>query len=327
MYAYLKRVRGNLSEPYICPKCRRNYSAEERSKNKFCLKCEIHLIPWTHAKGLLVHPIEKAMKNKESFVKQIYSNVMAQKNSPITECDRCFKIYQFSELEDFPHKPCFPPIGSSDFEQVLFIGTNPRCRQGTKDEFFYRHALSSSENFLHFSNDGIYEDREGSLKPLFDDPHYRIHQECLAKVDPSWELGQKSSVAELFMCCSEDTNIFSDAPEYICAEEYLIKYMELVKPRVIVSFGLLTMKWFQARFANELEKNMRFLDNGVPRKHNGYPTKDSITKLHGHFSEISLKAKHVSTLILSLHPSKRLDYNKQKELFKSFCFVAKNVGF
>lgn len=272
------------------------------------------------------------IKSRESFVKQIYSNVVDLENSPFTACDRCFAKYQFSKLDDFPHKPCFPPIGSSDFDQVLFIGTNPRCRPGTKDEFFYRHALSSLKNFLRFSIDGIYKDPRGHTKRLFDDPHYRVHKECLAKVSPSWKLGQKSSVAELFMCGSEDANIFYrihnlyqkyHLTEYICAEEYLIKYMELVKPKVIVSFGWLAKQWFQTRFPHDLKNNMQYLDGMVPRDHLGDPRRKKISRLHACFAKIRLDSGYISDVIFSYHPNRMK--NKEK-LLRTFYFVAKNAG-
>ena len=322
----------NMSKPYICPKCGQNYSSEERSKNLFCRKCGTWLIVRAYTKQSLVHPIDKMTKSRESFIKQIYSNVEVPENSPFTECDRCFAKYQFSKLDDFPHKPCFPPIGSSEFDQVLFIGTNPRCRPGTKDEFFYRHALSSLKNFLRFSIDGIYKDPRSHTKRLFDDPHYRVHKECLAKVNPSWKLGQKSSVAELFMCGSEDANIFYricnlyqkySRVHYICAEEYLIKYMELVKPKIVVSFGWLTMQWLQTRFANDLKRDMQYLDGTAAIDYVGDPRRKKITKLHACFSRIRLDSGHVSDVIFSLHPNRMKDKEK---LLRTFHYVAKNAG-
>jgi len=318
-------MRKSLSRPYICPKCGQDYSIKEQSESKFCRKCDTRLIVWTDAGGLLAHPIEKMPKSKKSFIKQIYSNVAVVKNSPLTECDRCFAKYRFSTLDDFPHKPCFPPIGSSDLAQVLFIGTNPRCDK-RKDEDFYRHALSSRENFLQFSNDGMYKDSDEEPRSLFHDPHYFLHAQCLWKVNPSWKLGQKSSVAELFMCCSESSNIFSGVHEYICAEEYLIKYMELVRPKIIVSFGSHVLKWFQNRFANDLKGNVQYLDITGPRDYVGDPRMDTTTRLHTCFSKIRLDSRHPSEVIFSFHPKMMKDEDKEK-LLRTFLFLAKNSGF
>jgi len=157
----------------------------------------------------------------------------------------------------------------------------------------------------------------GNTRFLFDEPHYIIDKKCLAGTNTSWKLGDKSNLAELFMCGSKNANILwkgdnlyqrYDFTQHICAQKYLIKCIELVKPKVIVSFGWLTMQWFQVRFANELKRNMNLLDNGVP------PFFRNLIKA-GH-------DRHLSTLILSLHPNARkFDFNKQEEL------LAKNVGF
>lgn len=242
--------------------------------------------------------------DRVSFIKQIYSNVSVIANSPPTECDGCFERYRFSRLEDFFKKTCLPPIGDFEAGQVLFIGTNPRCHPGTEDELFYRYALSSLDNFLQFSINGMYKDSTGNMRFLFDDQHYSIHQECLAMVDTSWRLGDRSSVAELFMCGSEDTGVFKglryNLDDYVCAQKYLIKYMELVKPKIIVSFGQPTMQCFQARFA-------------LPR--------DNITNLHAHFFKITLNSGHTSTLIISKHPNAR-DFKRVKEkLLRAFTYM------
>jgi uracil-DNA glycosylase len=306
-----------MTKPYVCPRCGHRYSIKERNEDEFCSECEKRLIKWTNAKGLLRHAINELV-DRDSFIKQIYSNVVVQENCPLTECDRCFAIHQFSRLSNFHHKPCFPPIGSSDKGQVLFVGSNPRCRRGTKDEDFYRHALSSPENFLQFSIDGRYEDSKGYPKWLFNDPHYRIHKDCLAEVDPSWVLGQKSSVAEIFMCGSKDSNIFSGRHDYICAKEYLIKYIGLVKPEVIVSFGSLALQWFQMRYRNDLKGNMKYLDDTVPKNYVGDPLRSGIADLHACFSEVKTNSGCTPTAIFSYHPSWM---QNELALLKTFRFV------
>jgi len=273
---------------------------------------------------------------RRDFIKHVYDNVAIQQKSSPTDCDTCFDKYDFIRLENLSKKTCLPPVGSFEERQVLFVGTNPRCNRDKGDDLFYRHALSSFDSFLQFSKDGKYEDSLGHTRFLFDFDHYNLHQKCLARIDPSWKLGDKSSVAELFMCGSKDSNIFYTGHNlykkynptlYVCAQKYLIKYIELVKPKIIVSFGWPTMQWFQIRFWKELEKNTWFLDNETPRKYNGCPTKDGIRKLHGHFAEISLEGGHVLTLIFSLHPNARnFDFDRQEELLELFLFVAKNLG-
>jgi uracil-DNA glycosylase len=171
----------------------------------------------------------------------------------------------------------------------------------------------------------MYKDQNGQLKWLFGDPHYSIHKACLNKIQPSWRLGEKSSVAELFMCGSEDANIFYkinnlyqkyDLENYTCAEEYLIKYMELIKPKVIVSFGWLAMQWVQSRFNNDIKRNTQNLDDSFAKDYIGNPTRDKITRLHACFASIELDSGHISNVIFSLHPQARgfTDQEKQKLL-------------
>jgi len=250
-------------------------------------------------------------------------------DNPITECDRCFKKFKFSQLKDFNFKPCFPPIGSSETGQVLFIAINPRCKPNSKDEEFYRHALASEDNFLQFSRDGRYKDRNGYWSRLFGDRHYRIHQRCLSEIDPAWRLGTKSSVAELFMCGKEDTEIFSKIEnpllECICAREYLIKYIELVKPKVIVTFGRLPLRWFQRKFGANIKEDIKQLDETGSHELNyfGSPLNQGIKKLHSCFSKIRLESGHISQIIFSGHPGKWMSNAEREKLLQTFSYVSK----
>lgn len=312
-----------MSKPYICPKCGHRYSTEEHSEDSFCRECEKRMVVWTKAKEWLRHPIGD-VANKRSFVEQLYSNVATV--ADLTLCDRCYDMHwRERRLDNFPHKPCFPPVGSSKVGQVLFIGTNPRCKIGTENEDFYRHALVSPANFLQFSIDGRYRDSSGNLRWLFDHPHYRIHKKCLAEVDPSWVLGRKSSVTELFMCGSENANIFSEEREYACAEEYLTKYFGLVRPRIVVCLGSLVLRWFQKKYGNDLRRNMKYPDGTVSKSFAGNPLRSGMSELHACFSEVGLDSGYTSTVIFSNHPN-AWGFD-ESSLFKTFRFAARKAGF
>jgi|DewCreStandDraft_4_1066084.scaffolds.fasta_scaffold06398_1 uracil-DNA glycosylase len=269
-------------------------------------------------------------EEKRSFIKGIFSSIKSKQNA----CAKCFSKYKFSKLSGFT-RTCLPPIGSGYKGQILFVGTNPRCNMGTEDEDFYRYALSSERNFVQFSTDGKYLDSYGNPKFLFNDPYYDLYKQCLWKVDGSWSLGVKSSAAELFMCGSKDANIFyRDKPNnlykkysldrYICAEQYFVNYLKLVKPKVIVSVGWIPMQWFQARFRDKLMKNTYRINQGNVKKYYGSPERDIITDLHGCFCKIQVDGEP-TTVIFSLHPNAR-DFSPQKrnELLNSFAIALRN---
>jgi hypothetical protein len=278
-----------------------------------------------------------AENERRHFIDRIFSSVKHRVNSPDADCDRCFAQHQFTRLRGSSKKTCLPPVGSFQEGQALFVGTNPRCNLEKGDDAFYRYALSSADSFLRFSIDGKYVDSFGNTRFLFDDAHYDIHKECLARIDPTWELGDDSSVAELFMCGSEDANIFYrdkennlykkyDLAEYTCAEKFLLEYIDIVKPAVIVSFGWPLLQWFQTRFEDDLSKTTKSLRHGNEKAYEGYPTTDNLSNLHGCICEIQLK-EHKSFLIFSMHPNARgFDAEKREGLLDAFDFAFEKVN-
>ena len=305
-----------------------NYSLAELKNGSFCPECGKFLTAKTIVQKKMLPAITEQVDDKESFVRMIYQNALIV-DKPITKCDKCFSKYKFSRLQDFNFKPCFPPVGSSETGQVLFIAINPRCKPGSNDEDFYRHTLASKENFIQFSKDGSYKTKHGYWKKLFSDRHYSIHQQCLSNIDPSWRLGINSSVAELFMCGKESTEIFSKIEnpllECICAREYLIKYIELIKPKVIVTFGRLPLKWFQSKFGTNIKESIKQLDKNSSNELNflGNPVNQGIKKTHSCFAKIKLESGHMMHIIFSGHPGKWMSNKEKEKLLRTFSYVAK----
>jgi uracil-DNA glycosylase len=310
-----------------CPNCKKSYSKGVITDGLFCPKCGkfLETIVSSHSD---LSAIEGNPDSKKSFVRAIYGN-MPIVGRPANACDRCFEKYGFSRLNGFNFKPCFPPVGSSVGGQVLFVGLNPRCRLGSDDEDFYRHALASEDTFVQFSEDGKYRTKFGNLKELFSDGHYDIHQQCLREVDSDWKLGKNSSVAELFMCGKENATIFSGIKEpsleCICANEYLCRYMELVRPKVIVSFGSLPLRYFQSKCSIGIKTNTKRFDKSSfsLRNYNGDPLKDSIEKMHSQVAQITLNSGSKPQIIFSLHPSHWMRNEERAQLLQTFSFIAK----
>ena len=296
----------------------------------FCRECNTFLAKTSMKEKEWTAPISEEVADKESFVKEIYSNVATVGNENHTYCQKCFTTNNFVKMMDFPFKPCFPPVGSSETGQVLFIGTNPRCKPATKDEEFYRYALASEENFVKFSIDGKYKSKRGYFRRLFADPHYSIHRECLYNVNRRWRLGEKSSVTEIFMCASESSGIFNyieHLSDFTCAENYLIKYIELVKPKIIVSLGGLALKWFQNKFPLDVKENTQKLTDDKSSAYLGNPLTDTITNLHSCFTEINLKSNDSSYVVFSLHPGSYLSQIDKNKLLDTFNHLASLQGF
>jgi uracil-DNA glycosylase len=315
-----------MSTRFICPKCGRSHFSEERQESMFCKSCNKFLPKKRNLPRNLIAPISEQVSDKKSFVKQIYSNVKNMESENNTYCDQCFRKHNFVKLKAFTCKPCFPPVGSSDTGQVLFIGTNPRCRLETRDEEFYRYSLKNEENFVNFSIQGEYESKEGYHRGLFDDIHYSLHKECLYNTNRWWRLGEKSSVAEIFMCASESSGIFNNVrnlTDYTCAENYLIKYIELVKPKIIVSFGSLALQWFQKKFRSDLKEKTQKLN----ANYTGNPLTDTITNLHSRFSKIKINSKDETYVVFSLHPGNYLKNIDRKRLIETFTYLASLQGF
>lgn len=157
-------------------------------------------------------------------------------------------------MANFQQKPCFPPIGSSNKNQILFIGTNPILKVGTEHERFYLNTLKDEASFLWFSKNGEYE-YEGYKANIFDHIHYNLHKRAMAKIKS--QLGKDSSVAELFICGSEDSSAIRDGwgglVDCLCADLYLVSYMKIVKPRLIVCLGSPASQWFLKRFGQDLK--------------------------------------------------------------------------
>jgi uracil-DNA glycosylase len=257
---------ANMPVKLSCQNCHQELSEEEVKSNKCCPKCD----SWLKVNRTIIPEQHKKPKSKTAFVKMLYSNVKKQENSPISECDECFnknfsnslkdqlKKCPDSEMAAFNAKPCFPPIGSSAKGQILFIGTNPRLRVGSSDEGFYLGGMKSEASFLQFSKKGDYE-YDDLKRNLFEIGHYKIHRVAMRKIGK--ELGEDSSVAELFMCASKDSSNlregWSGLTECVCANLFLVNYINIVKPRLIVCFGSLSKKWFLEKFgANMKEKKL-----------------------------------------------------------------------
>jgi hypothetical protein len=235
-----------------CPNCGHELSEQEvkNLKNlRICPKCEKYSKP---IRTIVPEPHERP-QSKTAFVKMLYSNVKTQQASPCIECDECFqrnfqkpfkeqlKEHPDSEMAKFSAKPCFPPIGSAAEGQILFIGTNPRLRVGSSDEGFYLSPMKDEASFLQFSKNGDYE-YNGVERNLFEIGHYKIHRQAMKKI--ALELGQDSSVTELFMCASQDSRNLHDGwsglTQCVCADTYLVDYMKIVKPRLVVCLGSLS---------------------------------------------------------------------------------------
>jgi len=238
------------------------------------------------------------------FVKMLYSNVKKQQGSPCPECDDCFqknfkkalekqlKEHPDSEMANFSSKPCFPPTGSAAEGQILFIGTNPRLRLGSEDEHFYLEPMKDEDSFLRFSKKGDYE-YDGLKHNLFAIPHYKIHRTAMKQI--GGKLGDDSSAAELFMCASHKSDNLYDAGggglvDCTCANLYLVNYMKIVKPRLIVCLGSPTSKWFVKKFGEGM-KNKKIL----------FGTR--IEELNAEYSKVRITPNFTTTVLFTVHPN------------------------
>jgi uracil-DNA glycosylase len=97
---------------------------------------------------------------------------------------------------------------------------------------------------------------KGLKRNLLTIPHYRFHRSVMKEI--GMKLGEDGSIAELFMCASHKSNNLYNAwgglVDCTCAHLYLVDYMKIVKPRLIVCFGSPASQWFLKTFGKGMKK-------------------------------------------------------------------------
>jgi uracil-DNA glycosylase len=146
-----------------------------------------------------------------------------------------------------PDKPFFkfpPTIGASGEAPILFVGINPRRSRTNRD---LHDALMASADAFHELARNRYQGRRYIALSGGLEEHYVDHARVVGYVFPGHDFEGVAAVTELFLCAKEKS---SGLPvmQSPCAEQFLDRTVQQVKPKVIVPVGKQVLRYFQHRF-------------------------------------------------------------------------------
>ena len=131
----------------------------------------------------------------------------------------------------------FPPIiGAQGPAQLLFVGINPR-RSDTNREL-HNWLMQSPDAFAQLA-----ENRQQDGRPYVahdgDEEHYRCHAVVVEGVFVGHErrFESKAAVTELYFCASESGSELLELGRSPCAERYLSRVIDIVKPSIVIAVG------------------------------------------------------------------------------------------
>ncbi len=189
----------------------------------------------------------------------------------------------------------FPPtIGAKGEAPLLFIGINPRI---SKSNCFLHMALMSNPkkfNDLACNRYGNYN--YIAINGM--ERHYNIHALIASSVFPGKSFEDTAAVTELFLCAKETSE---DLPldNSPCADKYLDRTINQVKPRVIIPLGRIVLSYLQTKFSQREDifsvetgghsVTVIPMNHPSPRAKKIWPTEWTIEKiraviLRGHFA-------------------------------------------
>jgi uracil-DNA glycosylase len=151
-------------------------------------------------------------------------------------CEHCAGLGTFKRSPDNGRFYKFPAIIGAPGEAVLlFIGINPRQDERNLD--LHNWLMASQENFKQLAqNRDRY--RRPYIAPRAMERHYHCHMiviEGVFGIGTPFEA--KAAVTEIYLCANESGSALLDARRSPCAERYLGRVVEIVKPQVVVAVG------------------------------------------------------------------------------------------
>lgn len=159
------------------------------------------------------------------------------------KCARCPKESGFCISPNGGYFKFPPLIGTTDKADLLFVGINPR--RSDTNVALHDDLMQSKQVFmdlaLNRTKDAAYIHTTGG------EPHYNDHLEVIRQIygEPR-PFESCAAVTELFLCATE-TSVNLPKPESECADIFLPKVLELIRPKAIVAVGSRVMDYFRTK--------------------------------------------------------------------------------
>jgi hypothetical protein len=159
------------------------------------------------------------------------------------------------------------------YSSVWFVGINPQIPKDSPDLW----GEYNIEEWSHSKSISPY----GEGDKAYNAKHYNYHRDIMKKVADKlgWvdeSLQERAFVTDIVLCGSEKADL-SDEIIRRCAERHLLRFIEAIKPRVIVPVGLVPFRELWHRFGgSETERwlSMRKIMGREmrPANHDGTPS-------------------------------------------------------
>ena len=208
------------------------------------------------AKNAVKYPVAKAkgtIKKYTEFEKdeKPTSDSPEQLRAGVYDCKQCASLTGFVAHQQTERLYKFPPIiGKRENAEILFIGINPRR---SKTNLPLHNWLM--ESLGHFAK--LAANRLGDGKPYIaadgEEEHYHCHMIVLEGVySPGIRFEEKAAVTEMYHCVNgRGAELLNDGKSP-CAERYLARVIQIVKPKVVIAIGAGVRKHLEQHFPQEI---------------------------------------------------------------------------
>ncbi|MCL4179712.1 MAG: hypothetical protein KJ072_18435 [Verrucomicrobia bacterium] len=164
------------------------------------------------------------------------SDESSEFRSEIFGCEVCSNVASFERPNGRgPFYKCPPIIGAPGKARLLFIGINPR--RSRSNQTFHDWVMSSRTAFSTLAANRTMDGQPYIARDAVEE-HYHCHMivvEGACGEGKSFE--SVAAVTELFLCASEDGSKLLASGKSTCAERYLARVINIVKPDVVIAVG------------------------------------------------------------------------------------------
>lgn len=187
----------------------------------------------------------------------------------VHDCVRCTGIPEFERpAADRPFYKFPPTIGSQGPAPLLFIGINPRRTDNNRD--LHDQLMSEPAAFSTLALNRLQNGRP-YIALGARERHYQAHMQVVEEVfGRGVPFESKAAVTELFLCASPGTPAALAHSKSPCAERYLGRVLDLVRPKVVIAVGSMVFRHLNSHFEQLVHNRLvRMPHPGNPRLHSG----------------------------------------------------------
>lgn len=185
-----------------------------------------------------------------------------QLRTEVFSCEHCADRGAFTRSPDSGRFYKFPPIiGATGEADLLFIGINPR--RSSSNRALHDRLMGSAEEFAKLAMNRV-NTREAYIASDGEEEHYHCHMiviEAVFGIETAFET--KAAVTELMHCASASEPTVLSQKKSPCAERYLGRVIQIVKPKVVIAVGSSVRRHLEKHFREEIRIPV------VPMEHPG----------------------------------------------------------